>query len=127
MSSRINIIENTLHNTLDKLKGVIRKGKPIPPVNDIYHWFTTISPIKIKTDHLPLVSFVPKKAHFESIFFFNGLKVYLMLSYRHTTYRGHPFIDFNTEIYFLDNLNLEDYMDSEKIKYLQNNFDIKIH
>lgn len=126
MSGKINIIESALHNTLDKLKAVVRKGKPIPPVNDIYHWFTAISPVEIKTDHPPIVSLYPKTTHLETLFFFNGLRVYLSLSYRHTEYRGYPFIDFTTEIYFIDEFYPQDYMEVEKIKYLQDNFDIQI-
>ncbi len=126
MSKEINMIYGALHNTLDKLKGVVRKGQPIPPVNDIYQWFTTISPVEIKTDRSPIISINTKDNHFETIFFFNGIKTYLSLDYKHTEHRGHPFIFFTTAIEFIDALCPDDYMDAKIIEHLQTNFDIQI-
>lgn len=126
MSKKANQIYGALHNTLDKLKAVIRKGKPVPPVKDIYQWFTTISPVEIKTEHPPINSIHAKDNHFETIFFFNGMRVYLSLIYRHAEYRGHPYIDFTTEIYFIDEFYPDDDLEEEKIKYLQDNFHIQI-
>ncbi len=126
MSREINIIYGALHNTLDKLKAVVRKGKPIPSVNEVYQLFTTISPVEIKTDRPPIIRLNTKADNFETIFFFNNMKMYLSLSYRHIEYRGHPFIDFTTEIHFIDGLSPDDYRDAEIIKYLQNNFNIQI-
>ncbi len=122
MSKEINIIYGALHNTLDKLKGMIRKGKPVLTANEVYQIFTTISPVEIKTDQPPIIGLNTKAGNFEAIFFFNSMRVYLSLKYRHTDYRGHPFIDFTTEICFIDELDPDDYMDAKLIEHLQKNF-----
>ena len=126
MSKEINRICGDLHNTLDKLKGVVRKGNPIPPINTVYQWFVTMSPIEITTDQRPVIGLNTTDHHFETIFFFNGMRIYLSFSYEHTEYGGHPFIDFTTEIHLIDELDPDEYMDAEIIKRLQNNFNLKI-
>ncbi len=126
MSKEMNKIYGALHNTLDKLKAVVRKGKPVPPVNDIYQWFTTISPVEIKTDRSPIIGINPKANEFKAIFFFNDMKVYLFLGSRNTEHRGHPFIFFTTAIEFIDALCPDNYKDAKIIEHLQTNFDIQI-
>ncbi len=111
-----------LHNTLDKLKGIVRKGKPIPSANTVFQWFVKMTPVEIITNRPPIIGLNTKADNFETIFFFNSMRVYLSLSYRHTDYRGHPFIDFTTEICFVDELDPDDYIDAKLIEHLQKNF-----
>ncbi len=122
MSKEINHLYGALHNTLDKLKGVVRKGKVIPSAEEIYEWFITISPIEIKTNRPPIISSNTKADNFEAIFFFNSMRVYLSLKYNPMEYRGNPFIAFTTEIHFIDELDPDDYMDAKVIEHLQKNF-----
>jgi len=115
-----------LHNTLDKLKGVVRKGNPIPSANTVFQWFVKMSPVEIITNRPPVIGLNTKADNFEAIFFFNSMKVYLSLKYSHTDYRGHAYIYFATEIHLIDELDPDEYRDAEVIKYLQNNFNIEI-
>ncbi len=55
MPKEINIIYGALHNTLDKLKAMVRKGNPIPQANEVYQIFRIISPVEIKTDQPPII------------------------------------------------------------------------
>jgi len=126
MSKEINILKSAIHNTLDKLKGRVRKENPIPPLNEIYQWFVNMSPIPIITDKKPISKFNLEENTLEALFFFNGHRVYIYFLIRPTKYRGGPYIYFAEEICFIHELDPEDYLDSELIIQIQRSFDIEI-
>ncbi len=116
------MIEGALNNTLDKIKAAVRQGEELPEVDKAFQWFQQSSPIPLIADAPPLNASDKAQLHFEAIFFFNGIKLYVEQTHEFTEYRGHPFLNVLNNHNFLEDLNTKKCYDNVLITHIKSKF-----
>jgi hypothetical protein len=123
---KIRIIEGALNNTLDKLKATVRQSEELPGVDIVFQWFQQLSPIPLKEDAPPLDASDKVQLHFEAIFFFNGIKLYVEQKHEFTEHGGHLFLHVTNHDDILNDLDPNEYYDEVLIARIQKKFGLKL-
>jgi len=123
---QIKMIEGALNNMLDKMKATVRQGKELRDVHTAFQWFQQLSPIPLIANTPPLNGSDKAQLHFEAIFFFNGIRLYVDQTHEFTEFRGHPYLEVLNNHNFLGDLNPEEYYDKILIDHIEEKFGLQL-
>lgn len=110
-------IHSALHNTLAKTKAHIRRHNEIPSAETVFDWFQQMCEYKIIKDKAPIDASNEEANKFETIFFFNKMRVYLVMEYEVREYRGTPYFNASFGHTFINSLDPDEYLDELEINY----------
>ena len=123
---QIRMIDGALNNMLDKMKATVRQGEELPAVDTAFQWFQQLSPVPLITDAPHLNASNKAQLHFEAIFFFNGIRLYVDQTHEFTEFRGHPYLKVLNNHNFLEDLDPEEYHDKILIAHIEEKFGFQL-
>ncbi len=112
-------IRGALNNTLDMLKGIVRRGEKLPDGDSLFERFSQMVPFPIQKDTPSQFHYNRRKRYFEALFCFNGEQVYLWLEHEDRHYRGNPYIQFYGGYEFINLFDPEEYYYSRIISHIK--------